>query len=271
MILVTGATGNVGAEVVQALATTGEPVRALVRDPAHAVVPRGVTAVPGDLTSPDSLSFDGVRAVFLLPGYPGVAQAAAKAGVEHIVQLSGVSAGTGDTSNAITRYMMASEQETTESGVAWTILRPCAFASNALRWLPQLRDGDVIRAPFPEVRTAALDPQDLGAVAAAVLRDNGRHGEILWPTGPEPLTPAEQVAILAEATGRDLTCQGLTDEEARADMLRTTPVEYVDAFFDFYVHGAIDESIVRPTVEEIIGRAPRTFGQWATAHADAFR
>ncbi|BDT91961.1 nucleotide-diphosphate-sugar epimerase [Nocardia sputorum] len=271
MILVTGATGNVGAEVVQALATSGEPVRALVRDPEHAVVPRGVTAVPGDLTSPDSLSFDGVRAVFLLPGYPGVAQAAAKAGVEHIVQLSGVSAGTGDTSNAITRYMMASEQETTESGVAWTILRPCAFASNALRWLPQLRDGDVIRAPFLEVRTAALDPQDLGAVAAAVLRDNGRHGEILWPTGPEPLTPAEQVAILAEATGRDLTCQGLTDEEARADMLRTTPVEYVDAFFDFYVHGAIDESIVRPTVEEIIGRAPRTFGQWATAHADAFR
>ncbi|MEU2031084.1 NAD(P)H-binding protein [Nocardia amamiensis] len=271
MILVTGATGNVGAEVVQALAAAGAPVRALVRDPQRAVVPEGVEAMAGDLTSPETLSFDGVRALFLLPGYPGVAQAAAKAGVEHIVQLSGVSAGTGDTSNAITRYMMASEQEATECGAAWTILRPCAFASNALRWLPQLRDGDVIRAPFPEVRTAALDPQDLGAVAATVLRANSHQGEILWPTGPEPLTPAEQVAILAEATGRDLTCQGLTDDEARADMLRTTPVEYVDAFFDFYVNGAIDESIVRPTVREVIGRAPRTFGEWTTAHADTFR
>ncbi|MFD8249997.1 NAD(P)H-binding protein [Nocardia sp. NPDC059691] len=271
MILVTGATGNVGAEVVQALAAAGEPVRALVRDPQRAVVPPEAEAVAGDLTSPETLSFDGVGALFLLPGYPAVAQAAAKAGVEHIVQLSGVSAGTGDTSNAVTRYMMASEQEVTEYAAAWTILRPCAFASNALRWLPQLREGDVIRAPFPEVRTAALDPQDIGAVAATILRNNSHHGEILWPTGPEPLTPAEQVAILAEAIGRDLICQGLGDEEARADMLRTTPVEYVDAFFDFYVNGAIDESIVRPTVEEVIGRAPRTFGQWATAHADAFR
>ncbi|WP_324197983.1 NAD(P)H-binding protein [Nocardia abscessus] len=267
----TGATGNVGAEVVQALAAAGEPVRALVRDPRSATVPRGVEAVAGDLSLPETLSFEGVRALFLLPGYPGVARAAAKAGVEHIVQLSGVSAGTGDTSNAITRYMMAAEQEAIESGTAWTILRPCAFASNALRWLPQIRGGDVIRVPFPKVRTAALDPQDLGTVAATVLRGNSHHGEILWPTGPDPLTPAEQVAILAEATGRDLTCQGLTDDEARAQMLETTPVEYVDAFFDFYANGAIDESVVRPTVEQILGRAPRTFAQWATAHSDAFR
>ncbi|WP_181719467.1 NAD(P)H-binding protein [Nocardia gipuzkoensis] len=272
MILVTGATGNVGAEVVHALAAAGESVRALVRDPSSATTaPQGVEVVAGDLDSPETLSFEGVRAVFLLPGYPGVAKAAAKAGVEHIVQLSGVSAATRDTSNAITRYMMAAEQEVTECGAQWTILRPCAFASNALRWLPQLRGGDVIRVPFPKVRTAALDPQDLGAVAATVLRANSHHGEILWPTGPEPLTPAEQLAILAETTGRALTCLGLTDDEARAQMLETTPLEYVDAFFDFYANGAIDESIVRPTVEQILGRAPRTFRQWATVHVDAFR
>ncbi|WP_280382614.1 NAD(P)H-binding protein [Nocardia wallacei] len=271
MILVTGATGNVGAEVVQALAVAAEPVRAPVRDPSRTDMPRGIEVVAGELTSPETLSFDGVRAVFLLPGYPGVATAAARAGVEHIVQLSGVSAATGDTSNAITRYMMAAEQEATECGAAWTILRPCAFASNALRWLPQLRGGDVIRAPFPTVRTAALDPRDLGTVAATVLQANSHHGEILWPTGPQPLTPAEQVAILAEATGRDLTCVGLTDAEARAQMLETTPVEYVDAFFDFYADGAIDESIVRPTVQQLLGRMPRTFRQWAEVHADAFR
>ncbi|NKX86550.1 NAD(P)H-binding protein [Nocardia coubleae] len=271
MILVTGATGNVGVEVVRALAEAAEPVRALVRDPSGTDAPHGVEVVAGDLTAPETLSFDGVRAMFLLPGYPGVAKAAAQAGVEHIVQLSGVSAATGDTANAITRYMMAAEEEATGSGVAWTILRPCAFASNALRWLPQLRDGDVIKVPFPGVRTAVLDPQDLGTVAATVLRAGSHHGEILWPTGPHPLTPAEQVAIVAEATGRDLTCLELTDEQARAQMLETTPVEYVDAFFDFYANGAIDESIVRPTVEQILGRAPRTFRQWADDHASAFR
>lgn len=271
MILVTGATGNVGAEVVRALAASGQSVQALVRDPQRTALPEGVEAIAGDLSAPETLTFDGIRAVFLLPGYPGAAQAAAKAGVEHIVQLSGVSAGTGDTTNAVTRYMVASEQEVTESGVAWTILRPCAFAANALRWVPQLRTGDVVRAPFPDVRTASLDPYDLGAVAATALRDNSYHGEILWPTGPEPLRPADQVAILATVLDRDLTCYGLSNDEAHAEMLETTPVEYVEAFFNFYVDGAIDESIVRPTVEQVTGRPPRTFEQWATAHADAFR
>ncbi|MRH90570.1 NAD(P)H-binding protein [Nocardia sp. SYP-A9097] len=272
MIVVTGATGNVGADLVRAISGGAEPVRALVRDPARASLPAGVEGFAADLTAPEGLSaaFEGARAVFLLPGYPGVAQAAAKAGVEHIVQLSGVSAATGDAGNAVTRYMMASEREAVESGAAWTILRPCAFDSNALRWLPQLTAGDVVRAPFPEVRTASLDSYDLAAVASHVLLEDAYRGEILWPTGPEPLRPADQVAVLAQILDRDLVCIGLTDEEARADMLRTTPVEYVDAFFDFYVDGAIDESIVRPTVEEITGRAPRTFAQWATVHADAF-
>ncbi|MFF0491483.1 NAD(P)H-binding protein [Nocardia sp. NPDC004068] len=269
MILVTGATGNVGAEVVRAL--SGEPVRAVVRNPERAALPAGVEVVAGDLRSPDSLDFSGVRAAFLLPGYPGLARAAAAAGVEHIVLLSGVSAGTGDTSNAVTRYMMASEQEVTETDTAWTILRPCAFASNALRWLPQLRAGDVVRAPFPAVRTAVLDPEDLGEVAAAVLRNGDHRGEILWPTGPQALTPAEQVAVLAKVTDRPLVCEGLSDDVARTEMLRDTPVEYVDAFFDFYVNGAIDESIVRPTVQEVLGRAPHTFREWAEAHASAFR
>ncbi|MEV6067460.1 NAD(P)H-binding protein [Nocardia sp. NPDC052001] len=273
MIVVTGATGNVGADVVAALADGEEPVRALVRDPKRADLPAGIESRAADLTAPDSLAaaFEGARALFLLPGYPGVAQVAAKAGVEHIVQLSGVSAATGDTGNAVTRYMMASEREVTESGAAWTILRPCAFDSNTLRWLPQLAAGDVVRAPFPEVRTASLDSYDLAAVASHALREDAYRGEILWPTGPEALRPADQVAILAQILDRDLHCVGLSDEEARTEMLRTTPVDYVNAFFDFYVDGAIDESIVRNTVEEITGRAPRTFAQWATVHADAFR
>ncbi|RDI60541.1 NAD(P)H-binding protein [Nocardia pseudobrasiliensis] len=273
MILVTGATGNIGSELVRALAESREPVRALVRDPRRADLPPTVEAVAGDLTAPDTVAAAcaDVRAAFVLPGYPGVVSAAAKSGVEHIVQLSGTSAATGNEANAVTRYMMASEREATESGLSWTILRPAAFMSNALRWLPQLRDGDEVRAQFPHVALALIDPADIAAVAARALTTDTHHGEILWPTGPQALLPADQIALLGRALGRDLRCIPMSDDETRTELLRTTPPQYVDAFFDFYVDGAIDESIVRDTVQRVTGRPPRTFDQWAEVHANAFR
>jgi hypothetical protein len=90
-------------------------------------------------------------------------------------------------------------------------------------------------------------------------------------SGPESLLPEDQIAVLAKVLERDLRCVGLTDEEARTEMEASMPVEYVDAFFDFYVGGTLDESPVEPTVREVTGRPPRTFEQWARAHADAFR
>ncbi|MBT2208724.1 NAD(P)H-binding protein [Actinomadura sp. NEAU-AAG7] len=276
MILVTGATGNVGAEVVRALVAAGEPVRAVVRNPDTARLPDGVEPAAGDLDRPETMTaaLKGTRAAFLLPGYadmPGLAAEARRAGVERVVLLSGGSAASGDMSNAVTRFMAASEAAVRDSGLPWTFLRPSAFMSNALRWLPQLRSGDRVRVPFPDVRVASVDPHDIGAVAARALLSDDHRGEILQPTGPVAMLPAEQVAVLAEALGRDLEFVGLTDEEARADLLATTPPEYVDAFFDFYVKGTLDESIVRSTVRDVTGRAPRTFEQWAQAHTNDFR
>ncbi|MFB4313916.1 NAD(P)H-binding protein [Actinomadura sp. 21ATH] len=276
MIFVAGATGNVGSEVVRALAAAGAPVRALVRDPEKARLPERVEAVSGDLDRPDTLTgaLEGVRAAFLLPGYadmPGLLAEVRRAGVEHVVLLSGGSAASGDMTNAVTRYMVLSEAAVRESGVPWTFLRPSGFMSNALRWLPQIQAGDRVRVTFPNVPVAFVDPFDLGEVAARALLDGGYRGEILWPTGPEALLPADQVAVLAGVLGRDLRAVGLSDEEARAEMAAAMPVEYVDAFFDFYVNGSLDESIVRPTVLEVTGRAPRTFADWANAHAADFR
>ena len=90
-------------------------------------------------------------------------------------------------------------------------------------------------------------------------------------SGPEALSLAAQVAILAEATGRDLHFEAQSDEEARAEMEKAMPREYVDAFFSFFAEGTIDETTVLPTVKEILGRGPRTFKQWATAHVAAFK
>jgi uncharacterized protein YbjT (DUF2867 family) len=278
MYLVTGATGNVGGEVVRALVDGGAEVRGLSRDASRARpdMPAGATAVAGDLNRPETLTgpLEDVRAAFLLPGYadmPGVMAEVKRAGVDRVVLLSGSAVLATDTGNAISRYMIDSEAAVRESGVPWTILRPVGFMSNTLRWAPPLRAGDVLRAPFAGVRVANIDPRDIGAVAAAALLSSGHEGSAYSLTGPESLLPADRVEILAKVLGRDLRFAAQPNDEARAEMSAAMPAEYVEAFFSFYAVGTLDESAVLPTVEEIIGRPPRTFEQWATAHAAAFR
>ncbi|MEU7859845.1 NmrA family NAD(P)-binding protein [Nonomuraea sp. NPDC049141] len=276
MILVTGATGNIGSSLVTALTQSGQQVRALLRDPQAATLPAGVEPVTGDLNQPDSLAdaLVGVRGVFLLPGYadmPGLLAYIRRAGVQRVVLLTSGSAAQADMNNAISRFMALSERAARESGVPWTFLRPRAFMSNALRWLPQLRAGDLVRVPFAGVAAAAIDPADIAAVAALALTGDGHEGRIYELTGPDSLLPADQIAVLAKVLGRDLRCEALPNEEARAQMEASMPVEYVDAFFSFYADGTLDESQVLPTVREVTGHPPRTFEQWAEAHAEAFR
>ncbi|WP_107654213.1 NmrA family NAD(P)-binding protein [Nocardia suismassiliense] len=275
MILVTGATGNIGGEVVTALSESGAPVRALVRDPATATLPAGVEAVTGDLNRPETMvdALDEVRALFLLPGYDNQADLldrAKKAGVQRIVLLSSASAALQDLDNAVSRYMTLSERAVRESELACTFLRPRSFMSNALRWLPQLAAGDVVRVQFPEVRFGAIDPADIAAVAALALTGDDLNGRTLELTGPQALLPADQIAILAATLGRPLVAQGLSTEETRAELSATMPQHYVEAFLSFFADGTLDEATLYPTVQEVTGRAPRTFEQWAQAHAADF-
>jgi uncharacterized protein YbjT (DUF2867 family) len=277
VILVTGATGNVGTEVVRALVAACEEVRALVREPAEGGFPAGVETAVGDLNRPETLTgaLDRVRGVFLLPGYadmPGLVAEMRRADVEHVVLLSSGAAADGDMSNAISRYMFVSEAAVSESAAAWTIVRASGFMSNALRdWLPQLHTGDVVRAPFPRARIAAIDPFDIAAVAAEAFSSQTHRGRIYRLTGPESLLPSEQVRALGAVLGRDLRFVPQSNAEARAEMSRAMPGEYVDAFFSYFADGTYDDSAVLPTVEELTGRPPRTFEQWAIEHADAFR
>lgn len=274
MYLVTGVTGNVGAEVAAALVADNRPVRGVVRA-RDREVPEGVEAVVGDLNQPGSLrdALHGVEGLFLLPGYGGTTELLAEArsaGVERLVQLSGPSAGSRDMSNAVTAYMVASEDAAVASGLSWTILRPSAFMSNTLRWLDQMAVGDDIRLPFAGVRTAMIDPADIAAVAVRALTSD-QHGERIYRlSGPRALLPSEQVVILAAELGRPLRMIAQSDEEACRDMSTRMPQAYVDAFFDFYATGSLDESPVLPTVSEITGREPRTLREWVRAHRTAF-
>jgi uncharacterized protein YbjT (DUF2867 family) len=275
MILVTGATGNVGSEIVRALQDAGESIRALIRSPDSAM-PSGVQTVLGDLNEPASLegALRGVSGLFLLSGYQGtrgLLSRAGDAGVKRVVLLSGGGAVASDLDNAISRYQLESEEAVRECGIAWTILRPYAFMSNALRWADQVRAGDVVRLPFAGVATAVIDPRDIAQVAVAALLSGDHHAQTYRLSGPNPLLPAEQVRIVGETIGRELHFQAQADSEARAAMEASMPAEYVQAFLSFYADGTLDESEVLPTVEQLTGSAPRTFRDWAQEHADMFR
>jgi uncharacterized protein YbjT (DUF2867 family) len=274
MILVTGATGHVGGEVAMQLAAGRNDVRALVRRPQAGQLPANVAPVAGDLDQPDSLgpALEGVRAVFLLGGYrdmPAVLSRMRSAGVSRVVLLSSRSVLLGDPTNAIVRMWMTSEEAVRSSGIGWTLLRPSGFASNALRWRAELRAGDVVRAPFSRAAIAAIDPYDIAAVACAGLTGQGHAGQSYVLSGPEALLPADQVRILGAVLGRALRFEPKSDDEALAE-LRSAPEGFAEAFHRFFVKGEFDDAVVVPTVERITGRAPRSFEQWARAHAADF-
>ena len=274
MILVTGATGNVGGEVVAQLSRDALPTRALVRSQ-DVQLPAGVDAVVGDLDRAETVAeaLRDVDGIFPLAGYAAEAEllaSARQAGVRRIVLLSGGGAQATDVDNPISRYELASERTARESGLAWTILRPYAFMSNALRWAPQLREGDVVRAPFADIPVAVIDPTDIAACVVTALGSDDHAGQTYRVSGPEAILPEAQVATLATVLGRPLRFEAQTDAEARAEMAQSMPAPYVDAFFSFSRGGTLDESSPLPTVQQVTGSSPRTFVEWARAHVTEF-
>lgn len=272
MFLVTGASGNVGREVVTTLQEKGAPVRALYR--AHRdELPADVEFARGDLNNPDSLAdaFDDVEGVFLLPGYadmPGLVRLAERSGAR-IILLSGPSAGSGDLSNAVTAYMVRSEDAVRAADVPWTILRPSGFMSNTFQWVDQLTAGDVVTLPFAGVPIAWIDPADIAAVAALALTEAGHDRATYGLTGPQSLTPPELVATLGRTLHRQLDFRAETDDQVRERFARELPPAYAAAFLDFYVDGTLDDSRVLSTVIELIGRPAGTYEGWVVRHRDA--
>lgn len=272
MIVVTGATGNVGRLLVETLAVAGEEVTAVSRRISPSDVPDGVRTVRADLARADGLKevFDGADRVFLLTsgeflGAGGdVAEVVAAADGARIVLLSSQGVGTG-------RHAPAYEEAVKASSPEWTVLRPGGFASNAFQWAPAIRADRVVAAPFGDVALPVIDPADIADVAAAVLRESGHHGRSYVLTGPEPISPRRQAADLGAAVGEPLRFAELSEDEARAAMSAFMPPVVVEATLAILGRPTEDEQRVSPDVEKVLGRPGRTFADWATRNAAAFK
>ncbi|MGW0191070.1 NmrA family NAD(P)-binding protein [Streptomyces sp. NPDC003362] len=270
-ILVTGATGTVGRQVVAELLARGHAVRALTRDAAKADLPSGVEVVQGDLTEPDSLvpALEGVTGLHLitfggayfgpLETGPRILERAHAAGVRRVTVLHG--GGPSPLEDAVRA----------DDGVDWTVLMPVEFMANALEWADGIVASGEVREPFVDRLSAMVHEGDIGAVAAVALTEEGHGGQEYVITGPELLTVGDKVAAIAAARGREIALVELTEEQAVARWRgEGRPEEVIGFLLEMYGDTPEVGRTVVDTVEKVTGRPARTFAQWATEHADAF-
>lgn len=280
-ILVTGATGRVGHCVIDRLLDAGVPVRALTRRPAEARLPSAVEVVSGDLTAPASLDacLQGVSAVFLvwtlpITTAPDVIERLATF-TQRVVFLSSPHQTPHpffQQPNPAATLHADIERLIAESGLASTMIRPGMFASNALNWWSvPIKNGEVIRWPYAAAETAPIDLRDVAAVAARALLDDCHAGGDYVLTGPESLSQAEQVRIIGAAIGRRIQFQELSPDEFRRETAETWPRPVVDMLLAAWEATMGRPAFMTSTVLEVVGSPPRTFAQWATHHAGAFR
>ncbi|MFF2778920.1 NAD(P)H-binding protein [Streptomyces sp. NPDC058052] len=276
MIVVTGATGNVGQTLVRLLAEQGHEVAAVSRRITQADVPSGVRAVAADLARPAAGLPSTADAVFLLVGGDLMMTGdptdvvAPFANYGKIVLLSSQGVVTRPDSLSHGHAFAAYEQAVMNSGTDWTILRPGGFASNAYAWAPSVKASRTVAAPFGDVGLPAIDPDDIATVAAAVLTRPGHTQASYELTGPAPTTPLQRAAAIADAIGEQVTFIDQTREEARAHMLTFMPAPVADTTLDIIGTPTPREQAVSPDVEKILGRPATTFADWAKRNAAAF-
>jgi len=285
MILVTGATGLNGKELLRVLSASGVAVRTLVRNPAKAeaiaALPH-VEIVQGDMARPETLAaaLRGVdRAMLISSSDPmmldvqtNFIDAARTAGVKHIVKLSGIMPEL-DSAFRFARMHGEIEKRLEASGMAFTHLRAGEFMPAYFRQIPNIAAKGAIFLPMEEARIASIDVGDIAEIAAKVLTGSGHEGKTYPLTGPEALTMTEVAAKLSAATGKTIRYVNVPPEAARqAQLAAGMPPYLADALFELFAERRNGkEAKIWPDARALLGRRPTSFDEFAGRNAAVFR
>lgn len=285
MLLVTDVTGHVGKAVLAELANEPVTVRALLPEPLELPVQApNIQGIPGDPTDPSSLhrALQGVEAVFLSRAYSPeiaeihmrIADAARAAGVERLVQLSGVGADAGICCARALRWLGQAEHGVGVSGLPVTRLRPTVELQCLLEFAPGIKKHGLIAGPFRSTPWTWVDARDVGAVAAVALRDPSCAGRTYTVTGSEMLSYPQIAERLAQLLGKPVRYNDITANEARGWLQAKglSPV-MIEAKLEMWDACASNLINVAPTqvVQEVTGREPRTVEDFVHDYQDCFR
>lgn len=286
-ILVTGATGTVGGEVVKQLSSTGQKVRASVRSTTRATSNdklKGVELMEIDYNKPETLAtaFKGADKLFLLtPASPKAAELAAnlvkeakKNGIKHIVKQSVMGADS-ELDVAHLRLHRQAEKLIEESGIPFTFLRPNDFMQNFVNFYsPTIKSNNALYLPAEDAKVSFVDVRDIAATAVKTLTDDGKHiGKAYTITGPEAISYSQAAEILSNVTGKKISYVNVSEQDTRVgmkamswdDWLINTTLQIFDLERKGYA------SKVSSDVEEVLGQKPISFSQFAKDYAQAFK
>jgi len=281
MIVVSGASGTIGGELLRLLAARGVPARALSRDPPAGEPLPGIEWRTADLADREALpgALEGAGRLFLLTGnsadmvglQKNAIRAALDAGVRHVVKLSALGA-TDHSKSVIGLWHFNVERALRESGLGWTILRPHHFMQNLLDELVFHRASARVRSAAGEGKIPFIDTRDIAEVAAEILVREGPTGEILTLTGPEAISYRDATAVLAEVLGRPLEYESQTIDEAWTRRRAAGQPPWLAAaqlaIAEYQRAGGPTERVT-DTVERVTGKPARTLRDFAVDHREA--
>jgi uncharacterized protein YbjT (DUF2867 family) len=282
MIVVTGATGKIGSELVRLLAERGEPVRALARHVGQGTETPGVEWVSADLAQRDRLAeaFAGAERLFLLTAnsedmvrlQKNAIVAAREAGVRHVVKLSALGA-SDHSKSVIGLWHYNVERVLGESGLAWTIFRPHHFMDNLLDMRETIVREGAVHSAAGEGRIPFIDTHDIAASAVPTLTEGSHEGKVYTLTGPQAISYREATEILSRVLGRPLSYVIDTEDETWARQRRAGEppwrIAALLALASYQRAGGATEQITT-TVEELTGCPARSFETFARDHAAVF-
>jgi uncharacterized protein YbjT (DUF2867 family) len=281
MILITGATGQVGSEAMTALVVAGAEVRALVRRPSGFAGPEGVQVVQGSFDDDRSLAraLEGVD-VMLLAGrdspdstsqHQRVLAHARRAEVQHIVKLSAIGASP-ESPIALMREHHEIDEEIREGPADWTLLKPHLYMQNLLRAADAVRGEGRLVAPMGRDRFPLVDTSDVGAAAAVILGSPAAHASKAYTlTGPVAHSYDEVAAAFATVAGHAVAYEPVAPEDFEARLL-AAGIPSWRAFDLAHIASAYSaaEKAVSPDLPMILGRKPRSLSEFLEDHRNAF-